>query len=331
MGALRVIETGPMTSVQDLGRPGFAASGVARGGAADTMSLRIGNRLLANREDDAALELTLLGGVFLFEQPALVCLAGAPAPGARLETGDRPLEPWRPAPVGAGERVRIGRLSGGARSYLCVAGGVRTEPVLGSRSTNLAGGLGNPARALRPGDRLQTGDPAPGLTVTSLAGAPRAEAERRLARRTLRIVPGAHHPLFEDTALQSLTRTVFRVHPHSDRVGLRLDAPPLPTPCKGRLVSEGMIPGSIQVPPAGGPIVLAADAPTTGGYPVIACVIAADLPALGQCAPRDEIRFEWIDRDGAIGRLRELEAFIASTGPASGSVRDPGDRTGADR
>jgi biotin-dependent carboxylase-like uncharacterized protein len=333
MGALRVIEAGPMTSVQDLGRPGFAASGVARSGAADTLSLRIGNRLLGNDENAAALELTLVGGLFRFESPTLICLAGTPAPGACIFSGDRPrpLEPWRPAPVGAGERVRIGRLAGGARSYLCLAGGVRTEPVLGSRSTHPAGGLGNPGRPLRPGDHVETGDPAPGLTVTSLAGAPRAEAERRLARRTLRVVPGAHHPVFDHAAVHALTRADFRVHPHSDRVGLRLEGPALPTPCGGRLASEGMIPGSIQVPPGGGPIVLATDAPTTGGYPVIACIIAADLPALGQRAPRDGIRFEWVDRAGAIDRLRELEAFIASTGPARRAARRPGRPEGADR
>lgn len=333
MGALRVIETGPITSVQDLGRPGLAASGVARSGAADTMSLRIGNRLLGNDENAAALELTLVGGLFCFEHPALVCLAGADAPGACIFSGDqpRPLERWRPAPIAAGESVRIGRLAGGARSYLCIAGGVRTEPVLRSRSMHLAGGLGNPGRALRAGDHVETGDPAPGLTVTSLAGAPRGEGERRLARRILRIIPGAHAERFDEAALRTLTRVVFRVHPHSDRVGLRLEGPALPTPCGGRLASEGMIPGSIQVPPAGGAIILAADAPTTGGYPVIACVIASDLPALGQCAPRDEIRFEWIDRAGAIDELRELEAFIASIGPAHNATNMPGRPGGADR
>ncbi|USN97868.1 MAG: 5-oxoprolinase/urea amidolyase family protein [Phycisphaeraceae bacterium] len=318
MGVLRVIDGGLQTTVQDLGRSGHAASGVAHSGAADALSLRIGNRLLGNNERCAALEMTLIGGVFRFQGPALVCLAGSPTPSARIrsESAARPIRTWTPAPVNAGDELDVGAITGGSRTYLCFAGGVRTPAVLASRSTHVASGLGGLGRALAAGDELAIGEPTPGVQVASLAVEARCVVEEALSRRTLRVVPGAHHGLFTGHAINRLTALEFRVSDRSDRVGVRLAGAAIDRPGDGRLSSEGMVIGSVQAPPGGEPIVLGVDGPTTGGYPVIAAVIAADLPALGQCRPRDTVRFEWIDRANAVALLRQHQAVVASVGAA---------------
>ncbi|MEX0876248.1 MAG: biotin-dependent carboxyltransferase family protein, partial [Phycisphaerales bacterium] len=182
-----------MTTVQDLGRFGHAAVGVPQSGGADWLSLRIGNRLLGNDDKDAVLEMTLVGGRFVFEESSLICLAGADMPSAMVYGGGReyPVERWRPVVVVAGDELRIGPLRGGARSYICVAGGVRTPPVLGSRSTLVSCGLGGVGRALRAGDQLEIGIYEPGRVVCALGEEEAERAGAVIGRRTLRIVPGA--------------------------------------------------------------------------------------------------------------------------------------------
>ncbi len=311
---VRVIEAGGLGSVQDAGRAGFAASGVPAGGAADTLSLRIGNRLLGNEEYDAAIESTLVGGSFRFDAPALVCLAGSECPDAAVEGGERrrPLPRWAPTVVRAGSLVRIGPIRGGARSYLCIAGGVRTAPVLGSRSVHAPSGIGG--RPLRAGDTLPIGAPPPGVQVAPLDRRVADGIGAIMAGRTLRVVPGAHAVRFDADIRAALVAQAFRVGTASDRTGVRLEGG-LPTGnalAGGSLEkSEGMVPGAVQVPPSGEAIVLGVDAPTVGGYPVIASVIGADLPVLGQLAPGDAVRFAWVDLAGARNALRDLDAMIA--------------------
>ena len=330
MGSVRVDEAGPMTTVQDLGRIGHASAGVARCGGADALSLRVGNRLLGNDAGDASIEMTLTGGAFVFGSDAAICLTGASAPGSRIEAGSgkgghdgRPLEGWKATIIKAGERVRIGNLEGGARAYLCVAGGVRTPIVLGSRSTHLASGLGEPGRALRDGDRLPIGDPAPGAQVAGLAGQQREQVEQQIRKRTLRVASGAQHGLFPREVKRAMERVAFRVDSRSDRAGVRLGITQeadwwnsaIGRRSGGEMVSEGVVPGCVQIAGDGLPIVLGVDGPTTGGYPVIACVIGADLPALGQCRPGDEVRFAWVTLEEARQAMREQEALIEAIGP----------------
>jgi biotin-dependent carboxylase-like uncharacterized protein len=312
--ALRVLDPGGLTTVQDLGRPGLGASGVPPGGAADAVSLRVGNRLVGNADTDAALEMTLTGGAFALDAPALLCLAGAGAPDAAIETDGvrRPLRRWTPTVVSAGASVRIGRLAGGARAYLCVGGSVRTEPMLGSRSTlpavRLGDGLG--AAPLRAGDAVPIGGAAPGLRVGALSPTVARALDHAIGRRTLRVLPGAHADAFGADARGALARTEFRVDPRSDRSGVRLGGAGLPGEAAALEKSEGAVPGTVQVPPSGAPIVLGVDGPTVGGYPAIASVIGADLPALGQCRPGDAVRFAWTDLAGAFAAWRELEALV---------------------
>lgn len=319
MGAIEVIEAGLQSSVQDLGRPGYRASGVPIGGAFDQLALRIGNRLLGNDEDDAGIEMTLVGGVYRFDQPAMVCLSGAQADRAEIEChkGRFAIEHLRTAAVPAGGVLRIGRLRDGVRAYLCVGGGIRTERVLGSRSALVSlpdAGLG---RALRQGDRLGIGErDRSGSADAEQPWMPQLRSTGE-GTRVLRVVPGAHSGLFSEQHRTQLSEKLFTVSAQSNRAGVRLGGERLSGALPARIPSEGVLPGYVQVPSSGEPIVLGVDGPVTGGYPVIGCVIEADLPVLGQCGPGDRVRFALIDRASAIRALREQEAMIRAVPPAA--------------
>jgi biotin-dependent carboxylase-like uncharacterized protein len=281
MTELQVLAPGPLATVQDLGRPGHAALGVGASGAVDRASLRLANRLVGNREGAAGLELTLGGLRARFDAPALIALAGAPA---EVSAGPHALAVNAPARVEAGAELRVGPPSAGVRTYLAVAGGIAVEPVLGSCSTDTFARLG-PA-PLRAGDRLPIGaehGPPPGIDVAPVADWP---AEPRL-----RVLPGPRADWFTDSALGELQRSAWTVTSRSDRVGVRLDGPPLERRVEGELAPEGMVEGALQVPPDGQPVLFLADHPVTGGYPVIAIVIEEDIPLAAQARPGTRVRF----------------------------------------
>ncbi|MCC5786388.1 MAG: biotin-dependent carboxyltransferase family protein [Phycisphaerales bacterium] len=321
-GQLRIIRPGPCSLVQDLGRPGSAHLGVARSGAADTLSLRAGNRLVGNEDNAAAIEMTLAGLHASFDTDSTVCLSGAGGDALLLDAhakAMRRVKLLEPTRIGAGESLRIGPLKGGARGYLCIAGGVCTATELGSRSTHAASGIGGlGGRALDTGDCLPIGTDAarPARRI-----APQAR-ERLLAMplcRELRVTPGPHAELFDQDAMETLVSEAFRVSRAADRVGVRLEGTKIPTLDPGAIDSEPMLAGAIQVTPDGTPIILMPDGPTTGGYPVIGVVIGADLPALGQLRPGDEIRFSAVDLEAALEALRsqreELDTLCPPDAP----------------
>ena len=278
---IEVLAGGPLTTVQDLGRPGHAALGVGASGAADRPALRLANRLVGNAEGAAALELTLGGLRARFDALTLVALAGAPC---EASAGGRPVAMHAPTYVDAGAELRVGAPSAGVRTYLAVAGGIAVEPVLGSRATDTLAGLG--PEPLRPGARLPVGrrhgEPAP-LDVAPVAPPP--------AEALLRVRPGPREDWFSDAARSALLGADWRVAPRSDRVGLRLEGPRLERAREGELAPEGMVEGALQVPPDGQPVLLLADHPVTGGYPVIAVVAEADVPLAAQARPGARLRF----------------------------------------
>ena len=267
--AIEVLAPGPQTTVQDLGRPGLAALGVPRSGAFDRAALMLGNRLVGNDEGAAGLEITFGGLALRCLRPLTVALTGAPAPG---------LDPGVPVSVPAGTELRLGHPATGLRSYLAVRGGLEVPPVLGSRSTDTLSGLG--PHALRAGVRLAVGTPA-----GPVSGAGAAPA----ARRSPAVRFGPRDDWFTPEARKRLLTTEWTVRPDSDRVGLRLDGPPLERAVTAELPSEPTLPGAIQVPPDGRPIVFGPDAPVTGGYPVIAVLL--DLGAVAQLRPGERLRF----------------------------------------
>ena len=292
---MRVIEAGFLTTVQDLGRPGYAHLGVSASGAADALSLRAANRLVGNPEGAAGLEMTLVGGAFEFRQYAVAALAGADM------AVERPM--WRPFPVRAGEVLRCGPAIAGARCYLAVRGGIAVPPVMGSASTHLLTGLGGFAgRALRNGDVLAAGAAAVRLPSRRAAHPPSRPP-------VLRATPGPQAEWFDG----AFWGAGYRVTEESNRMGLRLAGLALEGHA-GRMVTEGVSLGAVQVPPEGQPIILFVEHQTTGGYPKIANVILADMHAVGQLRPRQAVCFECVDYGRARELLREQEGWLAAIG-----------------
>jgi biotin-dependent carboxylase-like uncharacterized protein len=275
-----VVATGPLTTVQDRGRPGWASIGVPPSGAADPRSLDLANRIVGNDPGAAALEGTLAGPRLRFSERALVAVAGAVA-----DVSVSGVAAQRNAllEVKAGDVLEVGRYRRGVRAYVALRGGVDVEPELGSRSTDLLTGLGPPP--LRDGDVLRLG-PEP---ATPPGGDERTD--ELPDEVLLHVTPGPRDDWFAEGALETLVGQPWRVDPASNRVGVRLQGPSLERAVDGELLSEGLVTGALQVPPAGRPILLLNDRPTTGGYPVIAVVREADLPLAGQLAPGAVLRF----------------------------------------
>jgi biotin-dependent carboxylase-like uncharacterized protein len=278
---LTVLASGPLTTVQDRGRPGWASIGVTRSGAADRQAAALANRLVGNDAAAAVLEVTVGGLQVRAGRTLLVAVSGAPAPvtvDGRAAPFDAPLT-LRP-----GQVLGLGNPAVGLRSYLAVRGGIGVPPVLGSRSTDTLSGLG-PA-PLRPGDVLPVGALAAAEPVVDVAPV-RAPS----SRPELRVLPGPRRDWLAPTAWTALTTEDWTVSPDSDRVGLRLAGPRLDQARTDELPSEGLVPGAVQVPPDGAPVLFLVDHPVTGGYPVLAVVTTDDLPAAAQLRPGDRVRF----------------------------------------
>lgn len=274
---LTVLAPGPVATVQDRGRRGWAAIGVTTSGAADRAAADLANRLVGNDPDAAVVEVTAGGLRLRAGRTVLVAVTGAPAP-VSVDGRAAPLN--APLTLAAGEVLTLGLPAAGLRSYVAVRGGVAVPPVLGSRSTDTLSGLG-PA-PLAAGDVLPVGRPEGG-EVSGASGVP-APAGGPLPVRL-----GPRDDWFTAAARERLVRAEWTVRAESDRVGLRLDGPRLERAVPGELPSEPVLPGAVQVPPDGRPIVFGPDAPVTGGYPVIAVVL--QLSPVAQLRPGDRVRF----------------------------------------
>jgi biotin-dependent carboxylase-like uncharacterized protein len=307
MSVIQVQAPGLLTTVQDLGREGFGPLGVSPSGAADPISLRLGNRLVANADSAAALEMTLLGGTFLFPDGAILALTGSDF-GATLEGA--PADPWTSIEVRPGQTLRLGPARSGARCYLCVRGGIAVKLFLGSASTHILSGLGGfEGRALRKGDLLQIGSATGSFRRRTIA----SQARDRLApRQTLRVTPGPQSICFSESSLRSFYSGTYRVGEQSNRMGLRLEGAPVTQSSGGEMITEGVSLGAVQVTHGGLPIILFVEQQTTGGYPKIANVVSADIHCVGQLRPRDEIRFEQVTLEAARALLVEQEELLAS-------------------
>jgi antagonist of KipI len=307
MSTIQVQTPGLQTTVQDLGRNGFGPAGVSPSGAADCISLRLGNRLVGNDENAAGLEMMLLGGTFTFPNGAILALTGSDF-GATLD--DVRLEVGTSAEVRPGQTLRLGPTNSGARCYLCVQGRIEVKPFLGSASTHILSGLGGfEGRALRKGDVLRIGSATRPFRKRTIS--PQA-SEHLSPRSTLRVTAGPQVDWFSESSLRSFYAGTYRAGEQSNRMGLRLEGAAIAQRGTGQMISEGVSLGAIQVSAGGLPIILFVEQQTTGGYPKIANVIAADIHRVGQLRPRDEIRFEEVTFDTARTLLLEQEKLLAS-------------------
>lgn len=302
--SLLVIRPGMLTTIQDLGRWGYQHSGVPVAGPMDSYSHRLANQLLGNATDAAALEITLIGPELEASEPTTCVVQGA-----RFEVtvNGKPVDVGRPFVIPAGQRLRFGARQSGSRASVAVLGGFDLPTEFGSRSTSLVSGMGPfNGRPLQAGDVLPVGLPPRATRV--LNGRPLPVPE---GGAVLRVMRGPHDSRFTPAALEQLFTARFTITPQSNRMGYRLEGPPLLHSETADILSDATPVGSLQVPPSGHPILLMADRQTTGGYPKIGTVITADLSTAGQLAPGNWIEFRECTRADAIAALRDQEAALS--------------------
>ena len=309
--AVTVIRPGLFTTIQDEGRWGYQGLGVPVSGPMDPVAHRLANVIVGNPRTAATLEATLLGPELRIEQQTTAAFTGADL-GATLDGAEVP----RCAPVTcrSGSVIRFGERRAGARGYVAFDGGVATPATLGSRATHALSGLGGvEGRALRAGDRLPLG----AASGAPCRATPRGRAPRLLppGGARLRVLPGPQDACFTSEAFAAMLDTRFTISPQSDRMGFRLSCDaPVSSLGAGQMISDVAFLGGLQVPPSGSPILLMADRQTTGGYPQIATVITADLPAAGQLAPGDGVEFEGCTRADALAALIAQEGRLLAGG-----------------
>lgn len=320
---LRVLKPGLLTSVQDLGRYGYQKYGVIASGVMDQLAHRLANILVGNQDNEATLEITLLGPVIQFEKDALIAICG----GDLSPTIDGiPIKMWRPIYIKKGALLSFGQAANGARSYLAVAGGLDIPDVMDSKSTYLRASIGGyQGRALRSGDLIPF-DPLREFSqqkLEFLCGKAGSELFTEmdwsvssdlipLHRRdpSIRVIRGRQFDLFSEESKTNIFKEAFLVTPQSDRMGYRLTGSFLQLKKPAEMVSEAVSFGTIQVPSEGNPIILLADRQTTGGYPKIGQIATVDLPLIAQAKPGDHIRFKEISHEDAQTLYLERERII---------------------
>ncbi|SOC82720.1 biotin-dependent carboxylase uncharacterized domain-containing protein [Ensifer adhaerens] len=303
---IEVLTTGAANTIQDLGRNGRFDIGVSRSGAMDRLSLMIGNALLGNDLNAAGLEIAIFPFRLRFDRAARFAVTGAES---AVTLAGRPLPPRWAASAAQGETLVIAPPDKGARVYITFAGGIDVEPVLGSRATDLKSAYGGlDGRGLKRGDRLNVMATAPkrafGATLDPMAALDFAQP------LPVRVVAAAEYSVFTTDARRLFSRWSWRVTQEADRMGYRLEGPELKLERRLELMSHGILPGTVQVPPSGKPIIQLADANTCGGYPKIATVIEADLWIVGQAGPDSRFLFLEVTPDEANDALRKQRLEI---------------------
>jgi antagonist of KipI len=305
---ITVVKAGLLASVQDLGRPGFRDSGMPVAGAMDRHALACANLLAGNEPGAAAVELTMIGGSWRFEADAFAAVAGADMGGS---LDGVPIGPWSSFHARAGSLLAFRSAASGVRAYLAVRGGIDVPLVLGSRSTYTRAGVGGlGGRSLATGDRLPVG------RARGRAPAPRALSDRAVppagGGATLRVLLGPQDDRFTARGIETFLSSGYRVTPQNDRMGYRLEGPPIAMRGEPDIITDPLVPGAVQVPGNGQPIVMAVDAQTTGGYVKIATVIGPDLRLLAQARAGDLLRFARTTQAAAVKAVRAERAGLAA-------------------
>lgn len=326
---IEVIESAPLNAVQDQGRLGFRRFGIGRSGAMDRVALAAANAMLGNPLEAAGIEFQLFPAVLGFTRDMTVAMTGADC---RPRLDGRPLPPWWAFPVRAGQELELSPPEDGMRSYLAVAGGLDVPVVLGSRSTQLRDGFGgHDGRTLRAGDLLPVG-PTPAFALRDAAGYGAIGAWDALRRPpcadaapgdiTLRVVPAGEFEQFDAPSQAVLWSQPWAVTTQSNRQGYRLQGErALRRERPTEMLSHGIVPGVVQVPPSGQPIIQLADGNSAGGYPKIGVVVDADLWRVAQAAPGRRLRFVPCSLAEAREAERELAGWLGSLRRQAGYLR----------
>jgi biotin-dependent carboxylase-like uncharacterized protein len=308
--AFELLDPGMLTTIQDSGRYGFSQFGVPSSGALDNFSFRVANLLAGNQEEEACLETTIMGLKLKALSEMVIAITGGDL---SPKLNGEPLDMWRVHLLVEGDTITFKKAQSGCRAYLAVSGGFAIPKIMGSRSTNLSSRFGGlEGRALRRGDILKRFDfPSPlnrlGLRFPS-DGIPLFEKEV-----VLRVISGSQDHHFTEIGSQTFYSSSYQVTPQCDRMGVRLEGPKIErrSDVKESIISEGLLPGAVQVPGNGKPIIILNEL-VTGGYTKIATVISTDLPKVAQLKPGDHVRFESISIKEAHRLLREQEGLLRS-------------------
>ncbi|WP_042347822.1 biotin-dependent carboxyltransferase family protein [Bacillus massiliigorillae] len=294
---ITVLKPGLLTTIQDLGRFGFQKYGVIASGAMDPLSHRIANMLVGNKEDEAVMEITLVGPTLQFEQDVVIALCGAdfsPLLDGKL------ISMWKPVIVKRGNILTIGSAKRGCRAYLSVSGGFAISEIMNSKSTYLRGKIGGfKGRALRKNDQIQLTHLPLHINIRNNWRPTTKLVPNLNSNKIIRVIQGRQYHLFSEDSLNVFFSEDFEISISSDRMGYRLKGPHLTLKNKKEMISEAVSFGTIQVPAEGNPIILLADRQTTGGYPKIAQVVSVDLPHLAQAKPGDKLRFLQVSHEEA--------------------------------
>ena len=303
--SLEVVDISGLATIQDLGRKGWMQFGVPASGPMDFFAFQAANALVGNPVDCAGIEIGLGDAVFQPKQDCVIAVTGC---GYRLSVYVWEFPLWSSFFVRAGWNIHLNKADEGMWAYLAVAGGIQAQPVMDSRSTNLRGGFGGLAgRQLQAGDQMRIGNSSHVAYELAARTLPKEARPNYDIHPTLDVILGPQTNYFTEESIETFLSSEYSISFTSDRMGYRLEGPPLRHCGKTELISEGMTFGAIQIPSNGQPIVMMADSPTTGGYPKIGTVVSADLPLLAQCVPnKSKIRFRPTTVEQAQERYRKL-------------------------
>ena len=305
--AFEVIQPGPLTTIQDLGRSGYQQFGVPTSGALDNYAFRVGNLLVGNAEGAASLEITLLGCQLRALRETKIAITGADL--AATINGE-PAPAWESRLLERGDVLSFPRLNSGCRAYLAVAGGIAVPQVMQSASTYTKAGIGGfGGRPLRKGDVLRANKSAASATVARIPSEYIPVYENRIV---LRVILGPQDALFTEEGISAFLDSDYTVSIQADRMGYRLEGPSIQHRAGADIISDGIPLGAIQVPGDGLPIILLVDRQTTGGYTKIATAISVDIPRIAQAKPGDKINFQQVDEEQAVALLKKYEQQVAT-------------------
>jgi antagonist of KipI len=305
MKVFRVINAGLFTTVQDLGRYGYLRYGVPISGAMDAFSLTAANLLVANNENDACLETTLVGPKLQALTTTQIAITGG---NCSPTVNGHHVAMWQTLTLQEGDVVSFGRMESGCRAYLSIRGGINVPLLLGSRSTYVRGGFGGlKGRQLKTGDAIEASD-ASLLTVEY--SLPTKHMPQFTNQLKAHVVLGPQDNMFTEKGLSTFLSNPYKITLEADRMGYRLEGPEIEHVSKADIVSDAILPGAVQVPRNEKPIVIMRDAQTTGGYPKIAVIATADLDLLGQAKPGDVVEFSKVTAKEAQERTREYYKLL---------------------
>ena len=306
MQVMKVINPGPLSTIQDAGRFGYMCTGFGTNGAMDLVSMEIASILVGNEPGAGVVEMTMLGMTVEFTCDAVIAVTGAPM---EILRGEEIIPMYQAVAVFAGDRIAMGAAQSGMRSYLAVAGGFDLPMVMGSMSTNLKCGIGGfKGRKLAAGDEI----PLRQSVSLSMVGQSKCPLENDYPKaQVVRVVLGPQEDYFTDAGIETFLSAGYKVSGQSDRMGVRLDGKAIENKNGVDIISDGIAYGSVQIPASGTPIIMMADRQTTGGYAKIATVITADLPKIAQAKPGTLIRFQAVTEKEAVAALKEQRKMLA--------------------